>query len=412
MRRAVVLFLAILGAAAAADDAMDRVEEALAWNSADGRARGRLSGLVDLEQYSLPRPAPGVIESESRDLFNPRLSVFLDAQLGDEIYAFAQARLDRGFDPSTDRLRGRLDEYALRWRAVGDGLLDIQVGKFGTIVGNWVPRHDSWQNAFITAPLPYENLTGVWDNAPARSGDQLLVWSHVRPGLPANVVEEEKYWQLPIIWGPSYAAGVALAGSAGRFRYAAEVKNASLASRPDAWSPRESGLAHPTVSGRLRYVPSQEWEVGVSMSSGSFLRPVAGPQLDPSIGRSEYREHVIGADVAYAWHHFQFWAEVYAARFTMPRVGDAETTAYYLEAKYKITPAFSAAVRWGQQFFGTIESSTGPERWGHDTWRFDVAPTMRLTAHAQVKLQGSVFRSNELVPRTATMVAAQVTLRF
>ena len=77
-------------------------------------------------------------------------------------------------------------------------MLNLQVGKFATVVGSWVQRHDSWQNPLITAPLPYENLT------PLSDGDV--------PGSPADLlgrrrVADDKGEWLPIIWGPVYATG-------------------------------------------------------------------------------------------------------------------------------------------------------------------------------------------------------------
>jgi len=412
MKRAFAIFIVVVASACAADEFLDRLGEALTWTSLDGGARGHVSGLVDAEGYALPMPAPGVIYADSSLLFNPRVSLFFDGQVGDHLYAFAQARVDRGFDPSPDKIRTRLDEYAIRWNAHSTEAFDVQVGKFGTVVGNWVPRHDSWQNPFITAPLPYENLTGMWDNEPVQSPEQLLVWSHVRPGLPSSFDEQEKYLQLPIVWGPSYATGAAVAGSAGRVRYAFEVKNASLSSRPDAWSPRESRWDHPTVSGRVRFTPSQPWEFGVSASSGSFLRPMAGPLLPSSTGLGQYREEVLAADLSYAWHHFQFWAEAFAARFIVPRVGNPETFSYYFETRYRFSPEFSGAVRWGEQTYNTIATATGAARWGHNIWRFDVAPMWRFTAHAQLKFQYSLLRLDGLVPRTTDMAATQLTVRF
>ena len=64
----------------------------------------------------------------------------------------------------------RLDEYALRVTPWDDGRFNLQVGKFSTVVGNWVQRHHSWENPFITAPLPYENLTAISDTVGAIIG--------------------------------------------------------------------------------------------------------------------------------------------------------------------------------------------------------------------------------------------------
>src|SRR5215212_153313 len=82
----------------ASDDFLDRVEQALTISAADSQVRARLSGTLELEGYRLQLPTPGLIQSTSESLFVPRLSMFLDAQFGPRLYAFLQARVDRGFD--------------------------------------------------------------------------------------------------------------------------------------------------------------------------------------------------------------------------------------------------------------------------------------------------------------------------
>ena len=78
---------------------LDRLDAELTVSAFDDNLRARLSGTIDLEIYHFQQPAPGLINSEIDNLFNPRLTLFLDAQLGSQIYFFAQSRLDRGFDP-------------------------------------------------------------------------------------------------------------------------------------------------------------------------------------------------------------------------------------------------------------------------------------------------------------------------
>src|SRR3954467_11584822 len=98
------VILCILGAGLAmarlgADDLLDRLEQSLMASAFQAELRARLSGTLDLEQYRVQLPAPGLIQGTNRDLFNPRLTLFLDAQFGSKLYVFAQARADRGFDP-------------------------------------------------------------------------------------------------------------------------------------------------------------------------------------------------------------------------------------------------------------------------------------------------------------------------
>ena len=109
----------------------------------------------------------------------------------------------------------------------------------------------------------------------------------------------------------------------------------------------------------------------------------------------------------------QFWAEAYEASFEIPRVGRADTVAYYLEAKYKFTPQFSGAVRWNQQVYGDIPDGAGGQvQWGRNVWRIDIAPAYRFTPHTELKLQYSL-QSGLIGPQSSSrMTAVQFILRF
>jgi hypothetical protein len=393
--------VALAAARLSAQDVLDRLDEALTFSAFHDQARVRFSGLVDLEGYCYQQPAPGLIDASGDSLFNPRLTLFCDAQLGSHVYVFVQSRLDRGFDPSDGGAEVRLDEYALRLTPWNDGRFNLQVGKFATLVGNWPERHLSWENPFITAPLPYENLTAISDmEAPS-------------PRYFAGYTYGEKYDYNPVIWGPNYATGASVAGRLGKFEYAGEVKNASLSSRPESWSATDIGFAHPTWSGRLGFRPNPMWNLGFSASAGPYFRPEAEPTLPAGHSLGDYPEYVLGQDIRFAWHHWQLWAEVYEARFEVPRVGKADTIAYYLEVKYKLTPQLFGALRWNQQLFGTVPNGRGGRLpWGQDLWRIDAALGYRFTAHLQLKLQYSLQRADSGSRDCDNSIAAQFTVRF
>ncbi len=404
----------LVAATFAAEDCLDRVGEALTFSSPSGDARLHVSGIVDAEYYDTSLPAPGTLFTENGTLFNPRLSLFVDAQVGARVYFFAQVRIDRGFDPSDDGdLECRLDECALRVALAEGGHCSLQIGKFATVVGSWVQRHDSWKNPFITAPLPYENLTGIWDEVAAHSPAQILAWAHIRPpGSPAAEYAD-KYQRLPIIWGPSYATGAALFGGVGKFEGALEVKNAALASHPSSWDPAQDQWQYPTVSARLGWRPNAMWNIGWSASSGTYLLPSAQATLVPGESLGDYRQVVFGTDVGFAWHHWQWWAELFLNRFEVPAVGDARTLAWYVEAKYKFTPQLFGAVRWNQQQFGTIPDGHGNEvQWGRDIWRADFSAGWRFTPHVQLKAQYSFQHEDRVERADGHTIAAQFTIRF
>jgi hypothetical protein len=397
---------------ARAQDTFDQLEQTLTFSALHDQARAKFSGTIDAEYYQLETPAPGLLHTADHGLFSPRLTTFLDAQWGTQAYFFAQARADRGFDPGDRGVQVRLDEYALRVTPWEDGRLNFQAGKFATIVGNWAPRHDSWTNPFVTAPLPYENLTGIWDVEPLHSTNTLLQWAHIRPGLPAGLTAREKFLRLPIIWGPSYATGIALSGISGRLLYAVEVKHAALSSRPEAWARTRDAWRHPTVSGRVAWRPNPAWTFGVSASEGTYLRPFAQDAVRPPFGLGDYRQEVLGQDISFAWHHLQVWTEVYASRFAIPAVGNAETVAYYIETKYKFTPQWFGAVRWNQQTYNRLADRGTAVRWGRDVARIDVAAGYRFTPHLQLKLQYNLQRGDVEPRRYGQLMAAQFTLRY
>src|SRR5581483_3090952 len=384
-----ILVLALAFVCNARADLFDRVNDALLFRDAKLQLQVQLSGLVDLETYYLDQPPPGLIFTGNQWLFNPRLSIFLDAQWTRHIYLFVQARVDRGFDPSDEGAEARADEYFLRYTPLDNSRINFQIGKFATVVGSWVPRHLSWENPFINAPLLYENLTGIWDEEAPEDVDDLLYWAHVPNEYGYNNGYIDKYYRLPMIWGPSYATGLAVTGTIDRFDYAAEIKNASLSSRPEYWDATERGFEHPTFSGRAGFRPNEMWNFGVSASGGPYLSAEAAESLPLNRSIGDYRELLLGQDIAFAWHHWQFWAEFYEARFQVPRIGNADIFAYYLEAKYKITPQLFAAVRWNQELFGDVRDGTERVQWGNDTSRVDLAVGYRFTNYLQTKVQYS-----------------------
>lgn len=406
-----------LGVMSPAQEILERLGDRLHFSLADGGLRGRISGSFELEGYAISDPVADLVSGPKNTFLEPRFSLYLDAQIGARGYFFAQSRIDRGFDAfhPEKETRIRLDEYALRYELSepGTGRLFLQAGKFATVVGNWTKRHPAWENPFITAPLPYGDLVALWDATALPSTDVVLTWAHVRPVGNASAVLGDKHRRLPIIWGPAYGQGVAVAGKWGRADYAAEIKSTGLSARPERWSENFGGEERPTVSARVGWRPDPAWNLGLSASGGEYLARLPQTRIPAGFTRHDYREIVIAHDLGFAWRHFQLWAEVYAARFKVPGVGNLDTVSGYVEAKQRFTPRFSAAIRWNQQFFGHATNSTGEAvRWGRQTWRLDLAPTWRFTTQMQFKLQYSLRHEQPARERLTDSVSAQLNVRF
>jgi hypothetical protein len=410
---AVVAAVLLWSRTAGAIEALDRVDQALRAQTADGWARVELGGRLDVETYWIDQRPPGLIFGDDETFANPRLVLLLDAWLGRHLYAFVQARADRGFDP---RLvpdgDARADEYFLRWTPLSSPVLNLQVGKFATLVGNWVLRHDSWQNPFVTAPLPYERVTTVSDDAAPDSPQAFLA--------RRDLADKKRKW-LPVVWGPSYASGVSLFGHSGVFEYGVELKNAALGSRPSEWDGTERDWSEPTASGRIGFRPSAAWAVGVSASSGPYLRHDAATSLRAGDDTADFRETVIAADARWSWRHLEIWAEAFEAHFEVPfacrrcatHAEDVDSFAYYVEGRYRLTPNLFAALRWNQQTFADVENPGGRDVGSdRDVWRTDMALTYRFDRHVQAKLQYAIGPQSGSLQQGEQLVAAQVTIRF
>lgn len=401
--RAIAAALLVLTSSLSAQPFLDQTEDRLRLRSPDGLFTSQLTGLLDLEGYYVDQRPPGLLD-EDESFFNPRLSLFLDMTLGSHFYGFLQARLDRGFDPGEKNFEARLDEYLLRWTPLNDSRLNLQFGKFATVVGSWVQRHDSWQNPLITPPLPYENLTPV--------SDEYL------PGTPAyfltrrHVADMKDRW-LPVLWGPVYATGWGLFGTMGQFDYAFDLKNAALSSHPYSWELTRSLWSYPTFSGRVGFRPGPAWNNGLSFSVGPYLSAEAADELAPGKSIGDYNQLTLGYDVGYAHGRWQWWGEVFLNRFEVPGVGNADLLAYYIETKYRIAAGLYAAARWNQELYGTIADAAGSaETWGNDMFRIDLALGYRFTRHLQTKLQYSFGRRNGPLQQGEQLVAAQVSVKF
>jgi hypothetical protein len=385
-------------------DLLDQLTQTLSIRDSKNRFQLQLSGLVDFEGYFIDQRPPALINTDDKALFNPRVSIFLDAQLATHFYFFGQARLDRGFDPSDRGAQIRLDEYFLRYTPLNDSRINFQAGKFATAIGSWVPRDDSWQNPFINAPLPYENLTSISDSeAP----------SSKRAFAASRFETDEQYERIPVIWGPNYTAGAAVLGTVERFDYAFEIKNAAISSRPSVWQPNETDWSNPSFSGRVGFRPNESWNFGVSGSIGPYMTPEARETLPIGKNIDNYNQYLLGQDASYAWRHLQLWAEVFESRFEVPTVGKADALSYYIEAKYKVTTQLFAAARWNQQLFGTVPAGGGSQQsWGNDIWRVDGALGYRFTDYLQIKIQYSFSHQDAPLQQGEQLVAGQLTIKF
>lgn len=382
---------------------LDTVDEKMSFQSEALGLRADLSMMADATVYAAEQPAQGLLYGDDNVFFAPRLITFLGVTVGSRVLLHGQMRVDRGFDPgSAPDGQVRLDEYFLQLRLGKQDEINLRLGKFATAFGSWPKRNLSWDNPLVTAPMAYEDMLPMTDSF-APGG---LAGFAARRDMPDN----KQDW-VPIVWGPSYATGISLFGRVDVFEYAFEIKNAGIASRPQAWDGVQDGFrTNPTFTGRVGLRPSPEWTLGTSFSHGPYMQDFASRTLPVGTSVNDFTQTTWGIDAGYAHRKWQLWSELIAARFEVPRVGDVDVLSGFVEAKYKITPQLWAATRWNQAFFSDIPGFT--TEWDRDAWRLDLALGYRFTEHVQVKLQYSLGDKRGNDQEGNHLGAMQVTVRF
>lgn len=388
---------------ASAQEFLDALDERLVYTSPDGNVRADLSFMADLTLFAVEQPAPGLLVTDDDFFLAPRISAFLDMQLGDRVILHGQLRADRGFDPGSESGgQVRLDEYFAQFRVAHAEEVNLRVGKYSTVFGSWAPRSLSWDNPLITAPSPYENLIPITDGAAPGS----LASFAARRDLPPN-----KATWVPIVWGPSYATGAAVLGRIGVFDYALEAKNVALSSPPDTWAGIDNeNSKRPTTTARLGIQPTPEWVLGSSFSRGPYMQESAQPSLPAGTSVDDFYQTTWGLDVGYAHRSWQVWSELIYATFDVPRVGPVDVLSGYIEAKYKITPQLWTALRVNQSWFGDIPGLS--VSWDRITTSVDLGLGYRSSTHIEAKLQYTYAYQQGPDSESNQLLAAQIVVRF
>lgn len=358
----------------------------LSFSSPNGDLVIEFSGLIDLEWYGLGLEPSGMV-IEDKNFQNVRLQLFADIFIGDWISSLLEFRADREHAPGDVQMFPRINQGYLRVEIpplAQTAPTFLQAGIFATPFGNFMKRHDSWQNPLIRRPLPYDHRTSLQlnfmdqfafdDFAPMRSG--FVGWRDRK---------ESQFRGEPMIWQEVYAGGAMAFGAAGDFEWAIAVMNSNLGStayqwsewpvRPDAW----------TVHGRVGYRPSFGTKVGVSYAWGAWLPPDAERWLG-SREYTDFKQWTFGADFEWTAGHLDVFAEVIYTQWhnpigrppvTTPGVYGANvgSASGYLEAKYTmaaIDPAWFVATRVGYVWNThlAVERTGSPGNWPDTDWRW------------------------------------------
>lgn len=352
-----------------------------------------------------------LLEFDEGVLYDPRASLSFDYQPSSHFFFHALARYDQGFDPGTrENTEFRLDELILRFRPLGDNTLNLQIGKFPTLVGNWVPTHGYYDDPFLLAPLPYSAINGVNVTDTNQHSAQAI---ENRTNLPSPNLHNAKQNWSSLIWGPAYSNGAAIFGTLNRFDYAFEIRNSFLGSQPEEWQFGEGDFAEPTVSGRIGFRPDAAWTFGLSASRGPYLNASAADGFTPGDERGDFHQTLLGIDLRWAHHDWIVSGEAFYAHYNTTHE-DLQTFSYYLQARYKAAPGIWLAGRFGQTLSNEVSIPSGSKApWSPDLLRAELAAGWRITPDLLLKSQYTyTLVTNELSAPTQNLFALSLGWRF
>lgn len=330
----------------------------------------------------------GFLESDDDALHAPSFSLDFDFQPTPYWYFHSTFRIDRGFDPGTEPDGDyRFDTLFLRYRPFGDNQLNLQVGKFATVVGNWVPQYED--NPFLLAPLPYSSIIGV----PTQNIEQISAQAieNRANGSSPGIHTNKESWSS-IIWGPAYANGISAFGTVGKLDYAFEIKNTSAGSNPEEWELGEGDFHDPFYAGRIGYRPNTAWAFGLSLSHGPFLDSDAFDRLRPDFDRGDFNQTLAALDFRWAHGDLEVSGESFFS--TYDREGeDLQAFSYYVQGRYKISPGFWLASRFGQTLTNDVAIPSGGQApWSPDIQRVELALGWRITPELLFQAQYTYTR--------------------
>jgi len=322
------------------------------------------SGKADLIVYGIPSDAPGVL-GPKRTFFVDKGDLFVDAWVGKVLYAFVDARTDRGENPSDDNQAGRMEQYFLRLSNPGAFDISIQLGKFPGVIGNFIPRHDGPNDNFLRYPIVYDHPTDLGWRKPQKSNAGLIAKR-----------DQQHEWDrgMPVIWGAYYATGGAMFGSWEFLNWRFAAMNTAPGDWPEGWAlswdDHEDKFNY---MGRLGVVPLFGLEVGLNVSRGPYLDKDAEAKLGGK-DRDEFHQILYGIDATYSMGDLDLYFEAYQSEWQAHNIqGDLKTWAWYVEGKYTFVPGFYGALRFGREAFSSIRDSDGERKtWDRDVDRLEI----------------------------------------
>jgi adenylate cyclase len=355
------------------------------WTSPSGFYQAGLSGRLDLELY-VPSAEPAGLLTDGDAFGSGRVRLFLDAFVGERIFASAELRVDRGETPRSGAADVRLEQLFLRARPTA-APVELQIGRFASPFGAYAARHHTPADVFVRPPLPYDAHTviGPWIVPPHRTG--FLTWKN-RP-------DEFRARGSPVVWNVPYQWGAMALLDAGALDLRAAWMNSVPSSAPESWGWDAERLAHGSLVLGALWAATAELTLGASWSRGPYLDSSFVGPIPSGSDRWDFRQRILGVEATYSRGPVVARGELFHDRWEVPNVGDAaDDLSWYVEAQSDLVAGLWLAARFGAIHYLALEDGSGATAtWDYDVRRLQASVGYRIVRNAEIKAE---WMGNEL----------------
>jgi hypothetical protein len=317
-----------------------------------------LQGIGDLDLTNTGIPYTIYPSTTSQTNLSGQLILLGSLRIADSLYAFYEGRINHveglaGSDPRIQRTNGYpVVQAYIRYDSKIPWGLNIQVGKFGTLFGQFLARIYPDQNPLVQVPLMYSYRTTIPASMVLQDPEGLLSYRYRARSPQLYPYGSGNGW-LPLI-NIAYPTGVMVYGNPRMFDYRFAVVNSSISNPLDLDQPGQ----------RAQWVAGGGWTIipglrlGTSLAAGPYLSGSVNSQLPAGTSLRDYTQRALDFDFEYTFRHLETYGELLFTNFRVPNINQRlGASGYYVELKHTWAPRIYTALRWNQIFFDRLRPS-------------------------------------------------------
>jgi hypothetical protein len=310
-----------------------------------------------------------------------RIGFSTDVRLGSRVSVLGEFRADNWEDFGPYALYARVRPWTERE-------FDIQIGKIPPTFGAFARRrYAGTDNPVIGYPLAYQYLTSLRPDAVPATADDLLRmrgrgW---RPSFPVGSTAVSP--GLPIVSAFQWDTGVEVRAGSAPLELSASVTTGTLS------NPRvRDDNGGKQIAGRVAWRPIVGLVAGFSGARGPYLGDRLINSLPKTIGRRDFHQRALGADLEYSRDYWLIRGEAIFNDWELPAISapaivePLHARAVLIEGRYAVLPGVFLGGRYDYLGFSRIQGSKNTQTWDAPVTRVEAGGGYYLRRNLVAKI--------------------------